>query len=193
MASIVSQGPLEPWFSAVEEVKAHWVRFLLLGLFLVALGIGAVGAATATTLVTIYFIALTLMVGGITKLIYTFWARQWNGFFLSLLGGLLYTGAGILLVAKPVQAAAALTLLIGSLFLVSGFFKIAASLIYRFEQWGWVLFSGIVSLALGALVLVEWPATSLWLIGLFVGIDLIFYGWTWVLLAIVARRSRSTG
>lgn len=178
---------LVPLFSSIEYIQRHWKRFLTIGILLVLVGTIAIGAATVTSLVTVIFIACILLVGGIAKLIYSFWARQWSGFFLSLLVGLLYTLAGALFLAKPIPALAALTLLIGSLFIVSGAFKIIVALTQRFDQWGWILFSGIIGVLLGSLVLAEWPAASLWVIGLFVGIDLIIYGWTCILLALTAK------
>jgi uncharacterized membrane protein HdeD (DUF308 family) len=183
-------GPLSPFFSAIKTVHDHWQWFLFSGIALIILGIFAVGAATLTSFVTIFFLGALLLIGGITKLIYAFWARKWTGFFLTLLVGILYVVTGFLCLTKPVAALAALTLVIGSLFVVTGIFKIVASVVARFEQWGWILFSGIVSLILGIIVLTEWPLASLWVIGLFVGIDLIVYGWTWVLLALGARRIR---
>lgn len=187
MANHSSNLPLAPLFSSVAYIRDHWKRFLFLGIALIIIGFLAVAASVVTSFVTIYFIGFTLLIGGIAELIHSFWARGWSGFFLSLLMGLLSIVAGGLCLGRPVAALAALTLLIGSLFLVSGIFKIAVSAFYRFEHWGWIFFSGIISAILGGLVLAEWPAASLWVIGLFVGVDLIFYGWTWVLLAIAAK------
>jgi uncharacterized membrane protein HdeD (DUF308 family) len=180
---------LEPYFASIEDIRQNWKTFLTLGIFLVVIGVLAVGAASLTSLFTIVLVAATLIVAGITKLIYSFWARHWSGFFISMLGGLLYSVVGILFLAKPLPALAAATLIIGILFVVSGVFKILASLLYRFQQWGWVLLSGVLGLALGCMILADWPEASLWVIGLFVGIDLIFYGWTWILLALAAKQN----
>jgi uncharacterized membrane protein HdeD (DUF308 family) len=68
--------------------------------------------------------------------------------------------------------------------IVSGIFRIVGSLMSRFPHWGWIFFGGVVDLLLGILIWRHWPATSLWVIGLFVGIDVIFNGWTWILLAL---------
>ncbi len=180
---------LEPWFSSIETAKRNWGWFLGLGLFLVLLGIVAIVCAVFTTFFTIFLMSIVLMAAGVAKIIYAFWARNWSGFFLSLLVGILYGLLGLLFFLKPVQGAAALTLLIGFLFVAAGFFKIGSSAITRFEHWGWVLFSGVVSLVLGFMVLSEWPLVSLWIIGLFIGIDLLFYGWTWIILSFSARAS----
>jgi uncharacterized membrane protein HdeD (DUF308 family) len=181
------EHPLDPFFSTIETVKRNWAWFLALGIFLIILGFLAIGSATFTTFFSIFFMGFLLLIGGIAKIVYSFWAREWSGFFLSMLIGIFYALVGFLFLAKPIPSAAALTLLMGSLFFVSGLFKIIGSVVVRFEQWGWVLTSGIISLILGILILSEWPLASLWIIGLFVGIDLIFYGWTWVILSLGAR------
>lgn len=183
-----SEPRRRPFLSDIGPLKEQWGWFLGLGIFLILLGILAISASVYTTFVTIFFLGTILIAGGIAKLIYSFWAKEWSGFFLSLLVGLLYLVIGLICLIKPVQAAAALTLLIGSLFVVGGLFKIIGSIVVRFEQWGWVLFSGIVSLILGLLVLSSWPMSSLWIIGLFVGIDMIVYGWLLVLISLEAKR-----
>ncbi|HXW52770.1 MAG TPA: HdeD family acid-resistance protein [Myxococcota bacterium] len=177
----------EPLFSSIETTRQNWGWFLALGVFLILLGLVAIGCSAFTTFFTIFLLSIVLMAAGIAKIIYAFWARNWRGFFLSLLLGILYGLAGFLCFIRPVQAASALTLIMGSVFVAGGLFKICASAVARFERWGWALFSGIVSLVLGILVLSEWPAISLWVIGLFIGIDLLFFGWTWVILALAAK------
>src|ERR1700738_1796611 len=151
------RDPLVPHFSTIRNIQQDWQWFLILGIILIVLGFLAIGAATYTSLVTVVFLGAILLVGGVAKLVYSFWAREWSGFFLSLLVGLLYAVTGILCLTKPIAALAALTLIIGSLFVVSGVFKIIAAFSYRFDQWGWILFSGIISFLLGGLVLAEWP------------------------------------
>lgn len=177
-----------PICSALATVQKNWSWFLAGGIALIVLGIFAVGAAALTSFVTVFFLGTVLFISGVAQLIYSFWAREWSGFFVSLLLGIFYGVIGALFLARPLSALAALTLLIGALFVVSGLFKIFVSLAARFEHWGWVLFSGMISLVLGSMILADWPMASLWVIGLFVGIDLMIYGWTWVVLSLAARR-----
>lgn len=191
MSTPVGPNFVNPLPTGFHSIKENWGWFLALGIFLIILGTVGVASAVYTTFITIFFLGVLLAAGGVAKLIYSFWAQKWSGFFLSLLVGILYLVAGGILLYKPVQSAAALTLLMGWMFIVSGLFKIIASLVNRFEQWGWVLFSGIISLVLGILVLAEWPEASVWIIGLFVGIDLIIYGWLCVLLSFAAKNVKA--
>jgi uncharacterized membrane protein HdeD (DUF308 family) len=75
----------------------------------------------------------------------------------------------------------------------SGVFRIVFALSERFAGWPWVLLNGAVTLMLGFLIYKQWPASGLWVIGLFVGIELIFNGWAWVMLALGLRRATATG
>ena len=59
----------------------------------------------------------------------------------------------------------------------------------RFEHWGWVLFNGLITFVLGLMIYQQWPLAGLWIIGLFVGIDMILSGWSWLLLSLSARKS----
>ena len=80
----------------------------------------------------------------------------------------------------PADALLALTLLLACLLLAGGIFKVVAALTYRFGAWGWPLASGVIDLTLGVMIWLEWPASALWVIGLFVGISLVFRGVNWI-------------
>ena len=71
--------------------------------------------------------------------------------------------------------------------MVGGIFKIVAALSYRFGAWGWSLASGIIDLILGVMIWQEWPASALWVIGLFLGINLVFRGINWIALGLALR------
>src|SRR4029077_20317291 len=94
---------------------------------------------------------------------------------------------GVLFLRAPGGALAALTLLVACFLMVGGLFKIIAAVSYRFAAWGWSLASGIIDLFLGVLIWQEWPASALWVIGLFVGINMIFRGFTWIALGLALR------
>lgn len=177
----------------LAEVKRNWYWFLIFGIALVALGVFAIGSSVYTTLFTLIFLGSLLTIGGIAKIVYSFWLNEWGGVLLSLLGGIFYTVVGLYIALHPAPSAIAVTLLMAILFLVEGLFKLVGSAFTRFEGWGWVAFSGVISIVLGALILAQWPSSGLWVLGLFLGIDLIFYGWSWVFLAMAAHRIGNKG
>jgi len=129
-----------------------------------------------------------LFVGGIAQLIGAFWTREWSGFFLSLLMGVLYLVLGVMFLRHPGDALIAMTLLLACALMVGGLFRIIGSLMYRFPFWGWTLAAGVVNLLLGIYIYSQWPFDSFIILGLFLGIDLIFTGWTWIMLALALKK-----
>ncbi len=169
----------------------RWGSFLALGIILILLGSVALTSAFTTTMATVFLFGVLLAGGGIAQLIHAFWNPEWRGFFGELLIGILSAVVGWLLVANPVVGAVSLTLVLAAFFISAGLFRIAISLFGHIEHWGWLLFNGIVTLALGILILAQWPAASLWVIGLFIGIELIFSGWASTFLSFSLRKQCS--
>jgi uncharacterized membrane protein HdeD (DUF308 family) len=168
----------------LEAIRGQWVWLLTLGIVLIVVGMLAIGAPFIASLATALTIGALLLVGGAAQLVGSFWTRDWSGFFLMFLMGVLYIVVGLLFLEQPISALEALTLLLACALIVSGIFRIVGSLVSRFPQWGWVLVGGVINLLLGILIWRQWPFTGLWVIGLFVGIDMIFNGWTWIMLAL---------
>ena len=88
---------------------------------------------------------------------------------------------------RPVLSAEVATMLMAVFFLVSGLFQFIGSIWVALPGWGWQAVDGIIAIVLGLLVLAQWPTSGLWVIGLFIGIDLIFYGAAWIALALGLR------
>lgn len=182
------KNELMVFFYELPNVHKHWGWFLGMGLLLMALGALAIGYANWATEFTVILLGLFLTGAGILQVISGFYALKWTGFSLSLLLGLFYIIAGALCIFKPMVSAASISLLIAALLLIGGIFRLVAALSYRFDNWAWVLFNGLIAIFLGSLILAEWPASGIWVIGLFVGIDLLLVGWYWVRLSIAARK-----
>ena len=175
----------------LEEFRRNANWFLALGIILIILGTVALGRSIFVTLASMVFLGWLLVIGGVIEAMQAFWQRQWGGFFLHLLGGVLYVIVGLMVVVNPQVGALALTLLMALFFLIAGAFRIIGSLTMRFPEWRWVLLNGIVTFLLGLLIWKQWPSSAFWVIGLFIGIDLIFTGWSWVMLSLTARRLAS--
>jgi uncharacterized membrane protein HdeD (DUF308 family) len=171
----------------LQSLRANWGWFLALGIALIVLGTLAIGAAFIATLAVAVTFGILLLIGGGVQIASAFWARRWSGFFLQLLVGILYVVVGALMVEHPIGAAAGLTLMLAAYFLAAGLLRIVVALTERFHNWGWVLLNGVITLVLGVLIWRQWPESSLWVLGLFVGIDMIFSGWSWVMLALALR------
>ena len=171
----------------LNALRGNWSWFVLLGVALVVLGTIALSSVMIASLAAAMAIGVLLLLGGAAEAVGAFWCRCWSGFFLELLSGVLSIVVGLLFLRAPVGALAALTLLIASFLMVGGIFKIVAALSYRFAAWGWSLAGGIIDVILGVMIWQQWPASALWVIGLFVGINLVFRGVDWIALGLALR------
>ena len=172
----------------MDALRGNWFWFVILGVSLVVLGIVALGSVVIASLAAAAAIGVLLLLGGAAEAVGAFWCRGWSGFFLELLSGVLSIVVGLLFLRAPVGALAALTLLLACFLMVGGFFKIVSAVVYRFAAWGWSLAGGIIDVILGQMIWQEWPASGLWVIGLFVGINLLFRGFNWIALGLALRR-----
>jgi uncharacterized membrane protein HdeD (DUF308 family) len=188
MTAIPEVTSLKPHLPDIQEIAQHWKWFLGLGIVSIILGTFALGSSVLVTLASVVLFGWILLLMGGIEVGHAFWQRQWGGFFLHLVNGILSIVVGFLLATSPGASAVVLTLLLAMFFMAAGLFRICTALMMRFPSWGWRLLNGVVTLILGILIWNQWPLSGMWVIGLFVGIDLIFSGWSSVMLALAARR-----
>jgi uncharacterized membrane protein HdeD (DUF308 family) len=174
----------------IEALGGNWLWFVVLGAALIALGSVALSSVVVASIVSTVAIGAVMIAAGAGEILGAFWVRYWSGFFLHLLSGVLTGVVGLLLLKAPIEGTATLTLLIASFLLVGGIFSTVTAISYRFAAWGWPVFGGFLNILLGLLILAEWPASSLWVIGTFVGINLIFRGVNWVALGLAVKTHR---
>jgi uncharacterized membrane protein HdeD (DUF308 family) len=177
---------VDPTILQAIRHKSGW--FIALGIGLIILGMIALGSSVVATLVSVLFIGWLLVIGGMMQTVHAFGVGQWSGFFLRLFAGLLTLVVGILVISNPAAGAVSLTLLLAAFFMVGGLFRITAALTHPLPGRGWILLSGAVTLLLGIFIWAEWPVSGLWVIGTFVGIDMLFDGWSLVTLGLAVRR-----
>jgi uncharacterized membrane protein HdeD (DUF308 family) len=188
-----SQTPSDPFNPKMEEclrLQKCWPWFLGLGVLLVVGGMFAAGWAALTTLATVIVFGYLLLVGGVVQIVNTFLVRSWRGAAMDLLGGFLHLVIGCLMIEHPERAAEVLTLMLAVAFMIGGGVRIVFALLHRFAGWFWVFLNGAVTFALGILIGKQLPESAYWVIGLFVGIDLIFNGWSWIMLGLIVRGSK---
>jgi uncharacterized membrane protein HdeD (DUF308 family) len=187
MSLLPRPDSLNPNYEECLRLHHCWGWFLGLGIVMMIVGGLAIGAACIATLATVLLFGWLLVVGGVVQVVNAFLARCWRGFAAHLLVGLLQLIVGGIMVSEPLRAAAALTLILAVCFMVGGLLRIAVAVLERFADWGWVLLNGLITWILGIAIWREWPESSLWVIGLFVGIDLLFNGWSWVMLGLMVK------
>ena len=181
-------GPIDVVVGATPEMVHHWGWFLGFGIVLMVLGIVAVVRSTTATIASMVFFGWLLVFSSVIQFVEAFMVGRWEGFFLHLLIAILFGIVGLLMVVRPAITAEALTFLMSVFFLLGGLYQLVAAVWTHLPGWGWHALNGIIAAVMGVLILAQWPVSGLWVIGLFVGIDLIFYGWAWVALALDLRK-----
>ena len=185
----------QPEIAKIQQAVAntlhqHWKMYLAEGIVLILLGGIAIVIPPLATLAVTIFLGWLFLISGMVGLATSFWMRHAPGFLWSLISALLGIVVGVLLIASPLSGAVSLTLVLIAFFVIEGVVSIMFALEHKRElsgRWGWMLFSGIVDLALSAMIFAGLPSTATWAIGLLVGINMIFGGAALIGMALHAR------
>lgn len=170
-------------------LRDNWGWFLALGIILLIFGLIAAGNILTATAATVYWIGLLMIAAGIVEIIHAFSVKGWGSSVLSILAALVYVVAGWFAFANPVAAAGMLTLFLGIALVVSGAIHVAIGVQERpLTGWGWVVLSGVVTILAGAIIISGWPANSVWILGLFLAVDLIVRGITYIAISFGLKR-----
>ena len=175
-----------------QAVKAHWKAFLFEGILLAVLGVAALILPPLASLAIAIFLGWMFLIGGIGGLIVTYWARSTPGFWWSLISAALAVLAGGILLARPMQGVLTLTIVVGAYFLAEGVASIMYALEHRREltgRWSWILVAGLMDILIAFIVIAGLPGSAEWVLGLLVGINLLFGGATLIGMALAARNS----
>jgi uncharacterized membrane protein HdeD (DUF308 family) len=183
--------------STIREAAAlreHWLPYLIEGILLVVLGVAAIVVPSWATLTVTIFLGWLFLISGLVGLITTFWLKRAPGFWWSLLSAVLAVAVGGLLIGWPVNGAMSLTLALLIYFAAEGIFSIMFGLANQRilpGYWGWLVLNGIIDLFLVGVILIGLPGTSAWILGLLVGIDLVYGGAALIVLSLTAHRAKS--
>jgi uncharacterized membrane protein HdeD (DUF308 family) len=190
MAQQFSQADIDAALAeAKRQIADHWGWFLALGIFLVLAGAAAILFPLLSTIATKIMLGWIFLISGILLLIHAFSIKQWGGFLMGLLLGVLYVVAGGWLAFFPFTGIITLTLLLAAMFLVEGVLEaVMAFRVKPHEGWGWMLSSGIVAIAVGLMIAYQLPSSAAWAIGLLAGINLLSTGISFIVLALAGRR-----
>jgi len=172
-----------------EDAKKNAGMIVLLGVVAVIAGFLALVMPWAGGVGVTVFVGFALMVGGIARVVAAFSAGSFGRGTLAFIGGALCLLAGVIMVARPGSGLAALTLMVGAYLLVDGIFGAVLAFQVKPQQgWGWMLFSAVMSVILGFLLLKEWPLSGIWAIGTLVGINMLFAGFSLISIGSAARK-----
>ena len=162
--------------------------FVFLGVALIILGILAMTFSVFVTLGTVVLLGAFLIAAGIAEFIHVFRIWRTKKVLLNILSALIYLIAGGFTLFHPLAGALSITLIISAFLIGAGLIRCFYAITHRDKMWGWFLFGGILNLILGAMIGLGWPTTGFWLIGLFIGIEMLFHGISWIAFSAVLRR-----
>ena len=175
----------------LTPLRTGWGWIVALGVVYLIGGFIALGSVVMATVVSVWIVGVMMIIAGIAEVWNAFKIKSWGKFLLWGLLGALYIVAGFVTFENPLLAAALLTLMLGALLTASGVVRIILAFSMKRESpWVLVLLSAVITLLLGLLILAHWPVSGLYILGLFLGIDLVMAGVGWIALGLGLHRAR---
>lgn len=174
--------------SSVDLQRSRgWI--IALGILFIILGAAGLSMAMGITVASMYFLGLLLLVAAVSQTIDVAKSKAWRGALSHILVAMFYTGLAGIVLFDPLFASSMITAVIAGIFVVIGVLRIwMAILLKAGEGWIWFFLAGLASLVLGILILLQWPYSGVWFIGLFISIELMICGWAYVFFGLSLRR-----
>jgi uncharacterized membrane protein HdeD (DUF308 family) len=184
----VSSPALKP-MPVLGDLAHNWGWLLAQGILLVVLGTIGLGLTFWLTLATVFIFGVFLVIGGGIQIVQSFTCKGWGSMFWHLLIAVLYVLVGLDIMADPLGASFILTILIGGALVGIGVVRILMAWQLRgLKAWGWPLVGGMAAIILGFMIISKWPVSGFWVIGLFVAIEMIFSGWSYIIISLGIRQ-----
>lgn len=173
---------------SVSTVRDKWGWFLALGILLLLFGFLALANLFVATVASVFYIGMMMLTGGVAYLVHAFQVKGWDHILFWAASGILYTIAGLLAFWNPALTAVIVTFFMAVALVVAGIFRLWVGFRMRpMRGSGWVIFGGVITALAGLVIALGWPVNSLWILGLFLAIDLTMQGWALVAVALAAK------
>ena len=166
--------------TAMSKLRHRWGWFVALGVLTVVLGALALGTVVSATVTAVFIIAIFMIIKGGSEIAVGLNAGTWGREFLLIIAGLFYIVAGAFALAQPGPAAVIFTLMLGASMLVAGGVRIYIGTHMHSHARTMVIVGGVVTMLVGLLIILGWPANSLIILGVLLGVDLVFTGTMWI-------------
>lgn len=172
----------------LAPLRAKWGWIVALGVVYFIVGIIALGSVFAATVASVFVVGIMMLIAGVAEVVSAFQVKTWGRFIVWLLLGILYIVAGFVAFENPLLTAVWLTLFLGAALVASGIMRIFLAFnMQHGSPWIWVAVSGVITLALGLIILARWPVSAVYTLGIFLGVDLVFAGVGWIGLGLGLR------
>ena len=189
MSSTSQTQPAGSFAAGVEPLRAKWGWIVALGVIYVIVGMIALGSVVAATAASVFVVGIMMIIAGAAEVVNASQIKTWGKFLFWVGLGVLYIVAGFVAFENPLLTAVVLTFLLGAALVASGIMRIILAFSMKEGTlWIWVALSGVVTLLVGLIILAKWPVSSLFVLGLFLGIDLVFAGASWIGIGLGLRK-----
>lgn len=169
-----------------------WGWLFGLGLLFILMGTIGLGMLAGLTLVSMFFFGILLLFAGASHIVDVFRYREWKKILWHVLIAILYIYGACLVIYDPFLASAIITALLAGMFLMLGITRVITAITLKdYPGRGWLFFAGIMAIILGIMILAHWPVSGIWFIGLFIAIEMIINGWSYILIALSMRRVKN--
>jgi uncharacterized membrane protein HdeD (DUF308 family) len=189
--SVTSNSPApQNLADGVQALRGKWGWIVALGVVFMIAGVIALGSVVMATETAVLVVGIMMIMAGVAEIVSAFNVKDWGKFAMWMLLGALYVAAGVLCFLNPLMAAATLTLFLGVALMIGGIVRIFLAWQMRGagKPWGWVAASALITLLLGLMIVAKWPYSSLYTLGIFLGIDLIFIGSGWLSIGLALKK-----
>ena len=189
--SVTSNSPApQSLGDSVKVLRGKWGWIVALGIVFMIAGVVALGSVIMATETAVLVVGIMMVMAGVAEIFAAFNVKDWGKFALWMLLGLLYVAAGVICWLNPLMAATTLTLLLGIALMIGGIVRgyLAWNVREAGKPWGWVAVSAVITLLLGLMIIAKWPYSSLYTLGVFLGIDLIFIGSGWLTIGLALKK-----
>jgi uncharacterized membrane protein HdeD (DUF308 family) len=182
-------GPSHNPGEALGHLKLRWGWLVGLGVVLVIAGVIALLSVVAATIVSVLWVGAVMIVAGVVEIVHGFRMKGFGRALLWVFIGALYIFGGFFAMMNPLLASTVLTLVLSIALIIAGIVRIILGFHLKAGQHGGlVIFSGIVTTLFGLIILIHWPLSSLFALGVILGIDLIVAGFVWINMGLFLKR-----
>lgn len=181
--------------TVVKSLHHHWRLYIAEGTILMVLGVAAMVIPFFATLAIESFLGWLFFIGGISGLVMTVVGRHAPGFWWSLFSAAVAIAVGTLLLGWQVRGVLSLTFILAAFLAIDGVLTILFALDHRrqlSQRWGWLLVNGVLDLGLAGFIVWALPNSAMWVLGIIVGIDMWFGGFSLIAMALAARSGNVT-
>ena len=178
-----------PHPGALNMIHSRWAWFVAFGAITALFGLLALSMVVLSTVASVVLIGAFMIIAGGIEIGLGLSAKAWGWKAIWIFVGFVYILSGAFALAQPLVAATIFTLMIGAALLATGAMRIIAGVQMHQGPKALVVIAGVITTLLGVLILAGWPASSLVVLGTFLGIDLLIYGLTWITFGLRLRNS----